>query len=278
MQYLKFENNEKLQMKENLKKRRDYLKKLESGFGNNIKLKKRKLKNSKMILFEEGKNASFVYTHYIRKNLMIIEMLKNFAIDDNAQNIIVDIGKMRKLLPYTMNVEKHHLKRLVHSNMNVLYQVMAKMKNSKSNFVQYQLVNRIISKVQKLDKDIDSDIFRIQLIKNVEEKKKSKSKQSKKYTKHFIHNQTVSSHHSNHHIIIDKSKKDNVVYMKQYVNLIDEIKQNVTEVINTKKGYFGVSSSVRGSLTSFDFKSLGDASPTGKQIKNEAIWPNYSNK
>ena len=88
----------------------------------------------------------------------------------------------------------------------------------------------------------------------------------------------MSSHHSNHHIIIDKSKKDNVVYMKQYVNLIDEIKQNVTEVINTKKGYFGVSSSVRGSLTSFDFKSLGDASPTGKQIKNEAIWPNYSNK
>ena len=278
MQYLEFENNEKLQMKGNLKKRRDYLKKLESGFGNNIKLKKRKLNNSKMILFEEGKNASFVYTHYIRKNLMIIEMLKNFAIDDNAQNIIVDIGKMRKLLPYTMNVEKHHLKRLVHSNMNVLYQVMAKMKNSKSNFVQYQLVNRIISKVQKLDKDIDSDIFRIQLIKNVEEKKKSKSKQSTKYTKHFIHNQTVSSHHSNHHIIIDKSKKDNVVYMKQYVNLIDEIKQNVTEVINTKKGYFGVSSSVRGSLTSFDFKSLGDASPTGKQIKNEAIWPNYSNK
>ena len=44
---------------------------------------------------------------------MIIEMLKNFAIDDNAQNIIVDIGKMRKLLPYTMNVEKHHLTNVV---------------------------------------------------------------------------------------------------------------------------------------------------------------------
>ena len=60
--------------------------------------------------------------------------------------------------------------------MHVLNQAMAKMKNSKSNFLQFQVANKIISTVQKLDKDIDSDIFRIQLKKNVEEKRKGKKK------------------------------------------------------------------------------------------------------
>ena len=50
---------------------------------------------------EERVKASKIYTNFMRKNLMVIEMLKNFAIEENSP--IVDIDKMRKLLPKTMN-------------------------------------------------------------------------------------------------------------------------------------------------------------------------------
>ena len=83
---------------------------------------------------------------------------------------------MRKLLPYTMNIEKHHLKRLVHSNMHVLNQAMAKMKNSKSNFLQFQVANKIISTVQKLDKKR----YRLRYLQNSVEEERRREKKRKK--------------------------------------------------------------------------------------------------
>ena len=177
---------------------------------------------------------------------------------------------MRKLLPYTMNIEKHHLKRLVHSNMHVLYQAMAKMKNSKSNFLQFQVANKIISTVQKLDKDIDSDIFRIQLKKNVEEKRKGKKKFDIK-----SQYDSTSEKKPNNNLMLTASK-ESLHYMKQYDKLITNMKSNVIEIMNAKKQYFDMLASARSS-NSFDAKSIKSSreeSPFVQKRTETGIWFN----
>ena len=83
---------------------------------------------------------------------------------------------MKKLFPFTMNIKNYHLERFIHCNIHVLNQVMEKVKIRKSTFIQYQLLNRIMSSVQRLDKDIDSELFKIQRMReislNVEKKMK----------------------------------------------------------------------------------------------------------
>ena len=177
---------------------------------------------------------------------------------------------MRKLLPYTMNIEKHHLKRLVHSNMHVLNQAMAKMKNSKSNFLQFQVANKIISTVQKLDKDIDSDIFRIQLKKNVEEKRKGKKKFDIK-----SQYDSTSEKKPNNNLMLTASK-ESLHYMKQYDKLITNMKSNVIEIMNAKKQYFDMLASARSS-NSFDAKSIKSSreeSPFAQKRTETGIWFN----
>lgn len=196
---------------------------------------------------EEGVKASKIYTNFMRKNLMVIEMLKNFAIEENSP--IVDIDKMRKLLPKTMNIEKRHLKMLVFSNIHILNQAMNKLRDSKNSFIQYQLVNKIISTAQKIDRDIDSDIFKIQLKKNVEEKKNSKSKYDYYFDK--IRPHTSSSNHS----------QENYQCMTQYSKIIEKMKQNVVEIKESKKNYHNNVPSVRGSMSSWEIKSSRNTSP-----------------
>ena len=70
------------------------------------------------------------YKKFAYRGLDITKLI-SLTPDEVAQNLrarqwvsIVDIDKMRKLLPYTMNIEKHHLKRLVHSTFKKLTIIM----------------------------------------------------------------------------------------------------------------------------------------------------------
>jgi hypothetical protein len=197
MEYLDYETNEKLKMNEMLKKKSEYLKKLSVAMKHQ-KTKKSEILNTKMYLYSEGESGASVsklYTKFIKKNLIIIEILENFLYDGDDDNDVVDIDKMRKLLPRTMNIETHHLRRLVFSNVHVLNQAMTKFKISTNAFLQYQLMNKITSKAQKFDKDIDSEIFKIKGLKCPERKGASNNNNENK--KEFM----------NHVMLLEKLKK-----------------------------------------------------------------------
>ena len=138
---------------------------------------------------------------------------------------------------------------LVFSNIHILNQAMNKLRDSKNSFIQYQLVNKIISTAQKIDRDIDSDIFKIQLKKNVEEKKNSKSKYDYYFDK--IRPHTSSSNHS----------QENYQCMTQYSKIREKMKQNVVEIKESKKNYHNNVPSVRGSMSSWEIKSSRNTSP-----------------
>ena len=170
MAYLEFEASEKAQVSDTFKKRKEYLSKLDKAV-KQTSLKSQTVGSRKIFLYndiEEGTNASKLYTSYIRKNLMIIEILENFIIYDEMGENVVDIEKMKKLLPLTMNIQNFHLRRLIHSNVHALNQAMEKLKFSKTAFFEYQLVNKIMLSAQRLDKEVDSEIFKIQRMRSTE--------------------------------------------------------------------------------------------------------------
>jgi hypothetical protein len=82
------------------------------------KVDNRQNKVTKNILIQ---NDDTDMTTKIRKNLMVIETLENFAInDDNITQSSVNVIKMRKILPLVYNVKKKHFNRLVYSHVSIL--------------------------------------------------------------------------------------------------------------------------------------------------------------
>ena len=245
--YLYFESNEKAQINEELKRRNEYLKKVD-----HTKLDK------KVMLVEnisEGENASKAYTSHIRKNLMILEILENFVTEKDFGIKYVELETMRKLLPQTVVVHNSHLRRLIYNNIHALNQAMEKLKVSKNTFLQYQIVNSIISSAQKLDKDLDSEIFNIQRIvsspfySNITKVKRKNStinqniddEKEKKLSEKTIH-----------------QKKQDINIMKKYHNLLSSIKDNISNIIKIKKEQTmqGTTQSFQSSLISQTIQQL----------------------
>lgn len=126
---------------------------------NETKVQEMQNKLTKNILIQ---NDEIDMTTKIRKNLMMIETLENFVInDDNITPSSVNIIKMRKLLPLVYNVKKTHYSRLVYSHVSVLG-AMSKIKENKINFRQYLLTKQIIDCAINIDKQIDIEINRLQ--------------------------------------------------------------------------------------------------------------------
>ena len=245
--YLYFESNEKAQINEELKRRNEYLKKVD-----HTKLDK------KVMLVEnisEGENASKAYTSHIRKNLMILEILENFVTEKEFGKKYVELETMRKLLPQTVVIHNSHLRRLIYNNIHALNQAMEKLKVSKNTFLQYQIVNSIISSAQKLDKDLDSEILNIQRIvsspfyshitktkkKNSNVNQNIEEEKDKKFTKKTIH-----------------QKKQDLNLMKKYHNLLLSIKDNISNIIKFKKeqAMQGTTQSFQSSLISQTIQQL----------------------
>ena len=253
--YLDFESSEKAQKNAVLKKQTEYLEILNklSPLSNNQNNNNNYYNNN--ILFKESfekKNISKNYVRIIKKNLMIIEILSSFLINDENGTGMVDVEKMKKLFPFTMNIQDYHLRRFIHCNIHVLNQVMEKVKIRKSTFIQYQLLNRIMSSVQRLDKDIDRELFKIQRMREIslnvekknenkfesenEEVKKNKDKSSES------NNATYTSIESIRNNNFNSQRRKDLILMKDYNKVLKEMRKSIVSILITKNSSVSVNS------------------------------------
>ena len=211
------------------------------------------------------------------------EILSSFLINDENGTGLIDIEKMKKLFPFTMNIKNYHLERFIHCNIHVLNQVMEKVKIRKSTFIQYQLLNRIMSSVQRLDKEIDSELFKIQRMReislNIEKKnenkfesenediRKNKDKQSD------INNGTVQSVESSlgNNTLVFQKRKD-LILMKDYNKVLKEIRQSIVTILVNKNSSVSVNST--NLIDGNDISSLYSEN----NIKNSLMKNNFNLK
>jgi hypothetical protein len=112
-------------------------------------------------LNNRGSNfESNISSNYIKKNFIIIEILENFLIDEGSDNGIIDIEKLKLLLPKSMNIDNAYIKRLGHTDINSLNKAVNKLKLEKNLFLHYQILNQIVQKAIRLDNEIDSEIIK----------------------------------------------------------------------------------------------------------------------
>ena len=281
--YLDFEASEEAQKNAVLKKQKEYLDILNKPLSQTVISKNI---NNNILLYNksfEKKNISKNYVRIIRKNLMIIEILSSFLINDENGTGLIDIEKMKKLFPFTMNIKNYHLERFIHCNIHVLNQVMEKVKIRKSTFIQYQLLNRIMSSVQRLDKEIDSELFKIQRMReislNIEKKnenkfesenediRKNKDKQSD------INNGTVQSVESSlgNNTLVFQKRKD-LILMKDYNKVLKEIRQSIVTILVNKNSSVSVNST--NLIDGNDISSLYSEN----NIKNSLMKNNFNLK
>jgi len=111
--------------------------------------------------------------NYVKRNIIVIEILENFLIDDGSDNYIVDIQKFKMLLPKTWHIDDRYIKRLVFTEITSLNRAVNNLKSTKKKnvFLQYKLLNKITNSMNKLDKYIDDANDKITVIKENEDYK-----------------------------------------------------------------------------------------------------------
>ena len=235
MAYLEFEATEKAAINENVKKAKEYMKKIRkstiTGKLGDLKVNNAQIENKTVMMYnnlEEGEHASAIYTSYIRKNLMIIEILENFTLDNDKEGgNYMDIDKMRKLLPMTMTIKNEHFKRLIHSDVHTLNQAMSKLKTSKIAFLQYQLLNKIVSLGQRLDQGIDNELRSLKLQMDLDKEDKKKKKKNNNITGNNNTNQMTEEE-------IEERKKA-LEEKKNFQYVLYKLKSDAIDVVNNRK-------------------------------------------
>ena len=222
MAYLDFEANQKIEMNQDLQNKKKYLNKISKGGGKNNAQTKIMMYNN---LESNTGNVSTIYTAYIRKNLMIIEILENFVLDsEEMENSFVNVEKMRKLLPLTLNIKNHHLRRLIHSDVRSLIAAMSKVNTTKLSFTQYLLINKVMSIARRLDKDVDLEILKCKRFVKNSEKIKNKLKSKFKDEGENLILQTVQN-----------EKTFEFDRLKEYNEIIIKILNEIIAINNYKK-------------------------------------------
>ncbi len=109
--------------------------------------------------------------NYVKRNIILIEILENFLIDDGSDNYIVDIQKFKMLIPKTWNIDDRYIKRLVFTEITSLNKAVNNLKSTKKKNVilQYKLLNKITNSMNKLDKYIDDTDEKTTMIKESED-------------------------------------------------------------------------------------------------------------
>ena len=155
--YLDFEHQKKAETDKDFKNQVLYLHKLRNAGKTTTKKAYISISsiytNNKM----NKKNETGLTGRITKRNLIIIEILENFIIDDGSDNFIVDINKMKMLLPKTMNINNSYIKRLVHTDISSLNKAVNKRKNKDNAFLQHKLLNKIVGSVVRLDKIINAE-------------------------------------------------------------------------------------------------------------------------
>jgi hypothetical protein len=163
MNYLVFEQREKAEKNEKLKEKSLYMDKIHASKTNVVPDKKGRRKSrafagtSTVVIHNNISNnlENTISSNYIKKNLIIIEILENFLMDQGNNSPILDMEKLKMLLPKTVNINSDYIKRLVYTDVNSLNKAVNKLKMKKYVFLQSQLLNKILTTAIKLDKEID---------------------------------------------------------------------------------------------------------------------------
>lgn len=103
----------------------------------------------------DGSREEDSANNYVKRNIIIIEILENFLIDDGSDNYIVDIQKFKMLLPKSWHIDDRYIKRLVFTEITSLNRAVNNLKSKKNVILQYQLLNTISTSMINLDKNID---------------------------------------------------------------------------------------------------------------------------
>ena len=237
MAYLEFEATEKMTEEESVLSHTKSSMKTKEEKRKSLTSKTLQYEKNQLLFYHKGdenKNEKpEISTASIRKNLMIIEILENFLIDDE-NGTYIDIEKMRKLLPVAINIKSYHLRRLIHSDIHILYEAITKLKTSKTSFIQYQLMNRIMSLAQRMDKQIDLEVSKVKRFRNFKAIEKNFSK--KEEEKSTFEKGLVKKDKTNKNSLIfegDAEKKlSSLRYFEKFIN---EIFENVNDIINSQK-------------------------------------------
>jgi hypothetical protein len=180
MDYLKYDLEKKAEDDETIKEKANYLEKLHhamkrkdknSGGHASILLYKSKTNRSSMAGNNNGennkedvKNSLMDFNRICKRNLIIIEILENFLIDDGSDNLIVDIEKLTNLLPKTTNIDNAYMKRLIYTDINSLNKALNKLKSQKNKSDQYKLLNKTVKVSNLLDNFVDNEVKQQKLI------------------------------------------------------------------------------------------------------------------
>ena len=128
-------------------------------------------KNSKNSSKKNSSSFSFVFSSRIyKRNLIIIEILQNFLIDNSY--FIVDIEKMKMILPYTMNINNEYIKTLIYTNISNIQKALNKKNKKRNGFIESKTLNKMYGSVIRLNKIFDADY--VDPLKDEEERKKNK--------------------------------------------------------------------------------------------------------
>ena len=185
--YIKFENKFKIEHNLNIKDKLNMDKSINSK--NNYHSS---LSHFVSNLNPDKEEYSFT-TNYVKKNIIIIEILEKFLSEDlYTGKINVDIEKLKMQLYKTENIDNNYLKRLIYSDLNSMSKAVNKLKHKKDIFNQFDLLNSITQLAIKIDHDIDGEIHKYHRRKIFEAnfiKKKSDSfteTEERDYTESFI--------------------------------------------------------------------------------------------
>ena len=128
-------------------------------------------KNSKKNTKKNSPSLSFVFSSRIyKRNLIIIEILQNFLIDNSY--FIVDIEKMKMILPYTMNINSEYIKTLIYTNISNIQKALNKKSKKRNAFIESKTLNKMYGSVVRLNKIFDAEY--VDPLKDEEERKKIK--------------------------------------------------------------------------------------------------------
>jgi hypothetical protein len=116
--------------------------------------------NSEKLDLMSKKKKFTISSKNIKKNLIIIEILENFIIEDFTNNSIIDIEKLKMLLPLSLKIDNSYIKRLLYTDINSLNKAVNKLRSKKNLFLQYTLLNKIVQTTIRFDKCIDSEILK----------------------------------------------------------------------------------------------------------------------
>jgi len=110
-----------------------------------------KYKNKK----SDRENQRILSSSFLKKNIIIIETLENFLIDDESEDCLVDIEKMQQLLPKTRIIDKYYLNRLIFTNLSYINKALTLLNKKEDKLIYQELTNKLVYAVNSIDERID---------------------------------------------------------------------------------------------------------------------------